>query len=212
MQRGHAAHGLWNAACQPYFQSGLRSARLRNEPEPANFRVARGDCSNFGAEKSNYLPTSHPRTNYHSWFLAPRANTREMVFPTKHACPSENAFSYSKMRSLADMPFLHQNAHSCRKMQLLDQVSDGNSYSGEPGQTKNGSHCSFQDLHSLTKENQVSLLRIFLPQPDPDRKSTDLGVGGGKMILIAGGLDFKSPAIWASKPPDNCPEPRLLNF
>ena len=35
-------------------------------------------------------------------------------------------------------------------------------------------------FHSLTKENQVSLLRIFLSEPDSDGQSTDLGVGGGK--------------------------------
>ena len=35
----------------------------------------------------------------------------------------------------------------------------------EPGRDKNGSRCSFQDFHSLTKENQVSLLRaLFLNQ------------------------------------------------
>ena len=45
---------------------------------------------------------------------------------------------------------------------------------------ENGSHCSFQDFHSLTKENQVSLLRIFFSEPNSRGKSTDLGVGGGK--------------------------------
>ena len=32
-------------------------------------------------------------------------------------------------------------------------------------------------------ENQVSLVRTSLPQPDSDGKSTDFGVGGGKTIL-----------------------------
>ena len=68
----------------------------------------------------------------------------------------------------------------------LEPGLDDNSYQGEPGQTKNGSRCSrcsFQDLHSITNENQVSLLRIFLSDSDLDGKSTDLGVGCGKTIL-----------------------------
>ena len=44
----------------------------------------------------------------------------------------------------------------------------------------------FQNFHSLSKENQVSLSkRTFLSEPGPRKsKSADLGVGGGKMILI----------------------------
>ena len=46
-----------------------------------------------------------------------------------------------------------------------DQISNGNSYKGEPGRGKNCSHCSFQDFHFLSKENQVSLVRTcFLHQ------------------------------------------------
>ena len=42
---------------------------------------------------------------------------------------------------------------------------------------KKGSRCNLQDFHSLTKENQVSLLRIFLFEPGSDGKSTGLGMG-----------------------------------
>ena len=43
-----------------------------------------------------------------------------------------------------------------------------------------GSRCCFQDFHSLTKGNEVSLLRIYFSEPDSDGKSTDLGVGVAK--------------------------------
>ena len=36
---------------------------------------------------------------------------------------------------------------------------------GEPGWGRNRSHCNFQDFHSLSKENQVSLVRTFLSAP-----------------------------------------------
>ena len=45
---------------------------------------------------------------------------------------------------------------------------------------ENGSPSNFHNFHPLSEENQVSLLRIFLSGPDPDGKSTDLGVRGGK--------------------------------
>ena len=43
----------------------------------------------------------------------------------------------------------------------------------------------------LPLQNQVSLLRIFLYDPGLERRSTDLGVGGGKMIprIIRHGFD-----------------------
>ena len=36
--------------------------------------------------------------------------------------------------------------------------STGNSYQGGPGGTKNRSHSNFQNIHSLSQENQASLL------------------------------------------------------
>ena len=42
---------------------------------------------------------------------------------------------------------------------------------------KNCSHCNFQDFHSLTKGNQVSLVRIHFSHPGSDGKSADVGVG-----------------------------------
>ena len=54
---------------------------------------------------------------------------------------------------------------------------------------KNVSRCSLQDFsHSLTEENQVSLLRIVPSEPDSDGNSPDLGVGGGKTVLRKGGF------------------------
>ena len=47
-------------------------------------------------------------------------------------------------------------------------------------QAKNGSHCSFQDFHSLTKENQVSLARTFLSDPGSESKISRLGGWGWK--------------------------------
>ena len=41
---------------------------------------------------------------------------------------------------------------------VCNQVSNGNSYQGEPGQDKNCRHCNFQDLHSPIKENPVALV------------------------------------------------------
>ena len=49
-----------------------------------------------------------------------------------------------------------------------------------------GAHCSFQDLHSLSKENPVSLVSTFFLNQAWEVKSADLGVEGGKMIVIAG--------------------------
>ena len=51
---------------------------------------------------------------------------------------------------------------------------------------QNSSHCSFQDLHSLSKENQVPLVRTFFLSQVQKVKSEDLGVGCGKMILSSG--------------------------
>ena len=45
------------------------------------------------------------------------------------------------------------------------------------------SHCNFQNLHPLTKRNQVSLLRIHFSHPESDWKSWDVGVGGRIGIL-----------------------------
>ena len=51
------------------------------------------------------------------------------------------------------------------RISVCNQVSNGNSYRGEPGRCKKSSHCSFEDFHSLSKENQVSLVRTFLSDP-----------------------------------------------
>ena len=48
---------------------------------------------------------------------------------------------------------------------------------------KNCSHCNSQDFHSLSKENQVSLVRIFFLSQVQEVKSAGLGVEGGTMIL-----------------------------
>ena len=45
---------------------------------------------------------------------------------------------------------------------------------------KTGAHHSFQDFHSLTKENQVSLVRTFLSDPGSESKITRLGGWGWK--------------------------------
>ena len=66
------------------------------------------------------------------------------------------------------------------RISVCDQVSNGNSYWGEPGRGRNGSHCSFQAFHSLTKENQVSLVRTFLSDPGSESKNTRLGGWGWK--------------------------------
>ena len=53
--------------------------------------------------------------------------------------------------------------------------------------TKNCSHCSFQDFHSLSKGNQVSLVRTFLSEPGSGSKIGRLGGWGWK-----NGLEFWS--------------------
>ena len=58
-----------------------------------------------------------------------------------------------------------QPQNSLLRTSVCNQVSHGNSYKGEPGRGKNCSHCNFQDFHSLSKENQVSLARTFLSEP-----------------------------------------------
>ena len=74
------------------------------------------------------------------------------------------------------------------RISVCNQVSDGNFYLGEPGRSKNCSHCNFQDLCSPSKEDQVSLLRIFFSDPESDGKSLDVGVGGRIRILINIGI------------------------
>ena len=48
---------------------------------------------------------------------------------------------------------------------------------------KNCSHCSFQDCHSLTKRNQVSLVRIHFSHPESDGKLSDVGWKATKEYL-----------------------------
>ena len=50
----------------------------------------------------------------------------------------------------------------------------------EPGRGKNCSHCSFQNFHSLSKENQVCLVRTFLSDPGSESKISRLGGWGWK--------------------------------
>ena len=45
---------------------------------------------------------------------------------------------------------------------------------------ENCSHCSFQDFHSLSKGNQVSLVRTFLSEPGSQSKISRLGGWGWK--------------------------------
>ena len=54
------------------------------------------------------------------------------------------------------------------------------------------SHCSFQDFHSLSKGNQVSLLRLHFSHPESDGKSsgTPLREGGPPLKLL---VDF---SVW----------------
>ena len=82
----------------------------------------------------------------------------------------------------ADCKFDHhpQPQVSLVRISVCNHVSHRDSHSGDPHQTKNGSQCNFQNIHSLTKENQVSLLRIFLSQPDPEWKINGLGGWGWK--------------------------------
>ena len=49
---------------------------------------------------------------------------------------------------------------------------------------KRCSHCNFQDLHFLTKENPFSLPSNFFPDLDSNGRSANLGFGGGKMVLL----------------------------
>ena len=51
---------------------------------------------------------------------------------------------------------------------------------------KNGSPCSLQDFHSLTKENLVSLVRTFLSDSGSESKISRLGGWGWK----------NDPEIW----------------
>ena len=60
---------------------------------------------------------------------------------------------------------------------VCNQVSNGNSYEGEPGRGKNCPHSCFQDFHSHSKGNQVSLVRIHFSHPEAD-------AGGGGRIGI----------------------------
>ena len=76
-----------------------------------------------------------------------------------------------------------QPQNSLQRISVCNQVSNGNSYEGEPGRGKNCSHCSFQDFDSLTKGNQVSLVRIFFCHPESEGKLSDVGVGGRIGIL-----------------------------
>ena len=45
--------------------------------------------------------------------------------------------------------------------------------------------CSFQDSHSLSKENQVSLLKIFLSRPESDGRSADVWAAGVESGILA---------------------------
>ena len=54
---------------------------------------------------------------------------------------------------------------------------------------------SFQDLHSLTKGNRVSLVRIHFSHPQSDGKSADVGVGGRIGILNFIGCTPKSDSV-----------------
>ena len=67
---------------------------------------------------------------------------------------------------------------------FCNQVSNGNSYRGEPGRGRNFSHCRFQDFNSLSKGSQVSLVRIHFSCPESDGKSADVGGAGRIGILI----------------------------
>ena len=55
------------------------------------------------------------------------------------------------------------------------------------GPGRNCSHCSFQDFHFLSKENQASLVRTFLSEPgSAESKISRLGGWGWK----------KDPDLW----------------
>ena len=41
----------------------------------------------------------------------------------------------------------------------------------DPGQMKNCLHCCFLEFHSLSKENQISLLETFCSDPSSSRES-----------------------------------------
>ena len=51
-----------------------------------------------------------------------------------------------------------QPQNSLLRISVCHQVSNGNSYYGEPGRGKRSSQCSFQNFCSLSKESQASLL------------------------------------------------------
>ena len=54
----------------------------------------------------------------------------------------------------------------------------------EPGRGRECSRCNLQDVHSLTKRNLVSLVRIHFSHSESDGKSADVGGGGRIGILI----------------------------
>ena len=82
-----------------------------------------------------------------------------------------------------------------------------------PGLGKNSSHCSFQDFHSLTKENQVSFSKDFLgsrlypvrvlgrvvdlprrmPNPSPTLDKNLASMGPGILSSIGVGVWRKAP-------------------
>ena len=52
------------------------------------------------------------------------------------------------------------------------------------------------DFHSLTKGNQVSLVRIHFSHPGSDGKATDVGLGGRIGILKNEDKEFQQRSPW----------------
>ena len=69
-----------------------------------------GNCKR-GSKKPQETRYDHPKTDYHLWFLAPRANCRKKGFPAEF------------LQSSA--PFLQNNALSCRKKMNFPAVFRG---------------------------------------------------------------------------------------
>ena len=67
-----------------------------------------------------------------------------------------------------------------RIFRLQPGLETENSFQGEPGRGKTCSHCNFQNFHSLSKENQVSLVRTFLSEPGSLSKISRLRGWGWK--------------------------------
>ena len=83
------------------------------------------------------------------------------------------------------------------------------------GQQKNCSHCNFQDFHSLSKGNQVSLVRIHFAHPESEVVGTQAGTKTKdqnakfsklKQLAILKPIRFDTPLRAAKETPKRVPK------